>query len=167
MPTADPIAAQGTFYPDTIDPMLTALAAAIAAATGAAIDEFTGANVIVVPPDSTDQGINQIISTATALKHGLCLLLVSGSAKNPDLAADGPRLSLSIEAQLYISTRVRGKTARSVLELLCALMKLLHHSQIRISGMPWYEEINVLGFDPLPDPDYTAYTVNMTRDFQL
>jgi hypothetical protein len=54
-----------------------------------------------------------------------------------------------------------------VLELLAAVMRTLHHAQIRISGFAWYEELRAMGFDPIDDPDFTAYTIDLERDFQL
>ena len=164
---ANPITVNGTFSPDLIDPMLGAIRQAVIDATGAAIDEFTAANVYVVAPDETDQGIDAMIGQAMGRAHGLCLLLVGGGAKNPDTAAPGPRLTLTLEAQLYVSSRIRARGARSVLELLAAIMRTLHHAQIRISGFAWYEELRVIGFDPRPDDDFTAYTINLERDFQL
>jgi len=164
---ASPITVSGTCHPDAFDPMLAAIAAAITGASGGAIDEFTAANVLVVAPDETEQGIDAMIGQAIARAKGLCLLLVSGSAKNPDTSAPGPRLTLSLELQLYVSTRIRAKGSRSVLELLAAIMRTLHHAQIRISGFAWYEELRVIGFDPVGDPDFTSYTINLERDFQL
>jgi hypothetical protein len=69
--------------------------------------------------------------------------------------------------QLYVSTRIRGKAARSVLALLGALAKFYHHAQIRVSGFPWYEELRFTGFDAMPDPDYSAYELHYEREFQL
>lgn len=165
--SANPIAVNGTFNPDGFDPMLAAIRQAIIDATGTGIDEFTTANTLVVAPDETDQGIDSMIGTAVAKAKGLCLLLVSGGAKNPDPSAPGPRLTLTLELQLYVSTRIRARGTTSVLALLAALARTLHHAQIRISGFPWYEELRVMGFDPLADDDFTAYAINIERDFQL
>lgn len=165
--SANPIAVNGTFNPDGFDPMLGAIRQAIIDATGTGIDEFTTANTLVVAPDETDQGIDAMIGTALSKAKGLCLLLVSGGAKNPDPSAPGPRVTLTLELQLYASSRIRARGATSVLVLLAALMRTLHHAQIRISGFPWYEELRVMGFDPLADDDFTAYTINIERDFQL
>lgn len=167
MPTATAITPTGTFYADSLDPMLAALRQGLIDATGAILDEFGADQVVVVPPEETDAGISAKIATAMARNKGLCLLLVPGGGKNPDSSAPGPRMALAVEAQLYVSSRIRGAHARSVLELLGALMKFFHHAQLRISGFPWYEEIRVLGFDPLPDPDFTAYVLNLEREFQL
>lgn len=167
MANADPITVNGTLNPDTIDPMLAALRQAIIDATGSAIDEFTAENVAIVAPDATQQSIDATISAATGKAKGLCLLLVGGSAKNPDKSAPGPRLTLELEAQLYVSQRIRGRSARPVLELVAAVMRTVHHAQLRISGFPWYEELAATGFDPLPDEDYTAFSIHIERDFQL
>jgi hypothetical protein len=164
---ASPITVSGTCHPDAFDPMLAAIRQAVIDATGGAVDEFTAENVLAVAPDETEQGIDAMIGQAMARAKGLCLLLVSGSAKNPDTSAPGPRLTLALELQLYVSTRIRAKGSRSVLELLAAIMRTLHHAQIRISGFAWYEELRVIGFDPRPDDDFTAYTINAERDFQL
>ena len=164
---ATAIGVTGDFYPDELDPMLGAIRQAIIDATGDAMNEFTAVNVLVVAPDETDQGIDAMIGQAMARAKGLCLLLVSGGAKNPDGNAPGPRLTLALELQLYVSTRTRTRGSRSVLELLAALMRVLHHAQMRISGFPWYEDIRVMGFDPIADPDFVSYTINLEREFQL
>lgn len=163
----DPITVTGSVYPDAFDPMLAAIAASVTGATGGAIDEFTSDNTLVVAPDATDQGIDAMIGQAISRTKGLCLLLVAGSAKNPDTSAPGPRLTLALELQLYVSSRIRPKGSRSVLELMAAVMRTLHHAQIRISGFSWYEELRVIGFEPVDDPDFTSYTINIERDFQL
>ena len=169
--SADPITIAGNLNPDAIDPMMAAIRQALIDADdntpGSALNEFGERQVIVVPPDETDAGINQKIETAIATKKGLCLLLIAGSGKNPDASAPGPRMNITIEAQLFVSSRIRGKSARTVLELLGAVMKFYHHAQVRVSGFPWYEEIKVTGFDPLPDAEFTAYVISMEREFQL
>lgn len=169
MPTANPITQAGEFNPDNLDPMLAAIRQGLvdSGAPGEALHEFGEKQVVVVAPDETDAGIDAKIATAIGMKKGLCLLLVAGSGKNPDTSAPGPRMNISLEAQLYVSSRIRGNSARPVLELLGALMRFFHHQQIRISGFPWYEEIKVMGFDPVPDPDFTAYIINLEREFQL
>lgn len=167
--SADPITIAGTFNPDQLDPMMAAIRQLIvdSGAPESALAEFGEAQVAVVPPEDTESGIAAKIAAGIAYSKGLCLLLVAGSGKNPDRNAPGPRMTIAIEAQLYVSTRIRGANARPVLELLGAVMKLLHHAQIRISGFPWYEELVVTGFDPVPDDDYTAYVINIEREFQL
>lgn len=171
MPNADPIILAGEVYPDRLDPMLeslrSGLVAAATEATGTALGEFLEGTVHVIAPETTEQGITSKIAEATARSKGLCLLLVAGSGKNPDPTAPGPRMVITLDAQLYVSTRIRGTAARPILELLGALMKFFHQAQIRISGFAWYEELRVLGFDPLADPDFTAYSILIEREFQL
>ena len=171
--SADPITIEGTTYPDSIDPMMAAIRDAIITAASAPVPadetltEFGTDQVVIVPPDETEQGIDAKIKKAFGRTKGLVLLLVAGGAKNPDKTAPGPRLTLEMEAQLFVNTRMRAKDARPVLQVLCAVMKLLHHAQIRISGFPWYEELNVTGFEPMADPDFTAYAITIEREFQL
>lgn len=169
--SASPITIAGAINPDKIDPMLAAIRQSLvdadASTPGTALHEFAAKNVVIIAPDETDAGIDAKIKAGIATKSGLCLLLIVGDGKNPDKAAPGPRMNLAMEAQLYVSSRIRGSSAKTVLELAGALMKFFHHAQIRISGFPWYEEIFVTGFGSLQDPDFTAYSITMEREFQL
>lgn len=177
--SADPIRQDGEFHPDALDPMLAAIRQSLVEAgigtapagwaegQWAALAEFGENQVSIVQPDTSDAEIEGMIKKAMGRTHGLSLLVFTSSAKNPDASAPGPRVELDLEMQLFVSSRIRGKAARSVLTLLGALAKFYHHSQIRISGFPWYEELRFTGFDPLPDPDFTAYEIHFTREFQL
>lgn len=165
--SASPIAPDAEIYPDVIDPMLAAIRQSLVDATDGVLAEIGERQVTVVAPDETDQGIDAAIRMAMARNKGLAILLVAGAGKNPDPDAPGPRMTLTIEAQLFVSTRIRGRDATSPLELCGAIAKHYHHLQVRISGFPWHEEIRVTGFDPLPDPDFTAYFITLERDFQL
>lgn len=159
----------GEVSPDEIDPMMAAIRQSLvdAGAPGSALAEFGEHQVVVVPPDATDKGINAAIDMAMAKNKGLCLLLITGSGKNPDTDAPGPVINLTLEAQLFVSTRIRGKSARAPLALLTALAKFYHHAEIEIRGIPWYERIKFLSFDPLEDPDFTAYSLTFEREMSL
>ncbi len=177
--SADPIQQDGEFYPDALDPMLSAIRQSLVeAGTGtapagwaadqwAALAEFGDNQLTIVKPDDSDEEIDSMIKKAMGRTHGLSVLIFTGSGRNPDASAPGPRVTLDLEMQLFVSTRIRGKAARSALALLGALAKFYHHSQIRVSGFPWYEELRFTGFDPLPDPDFTAYELHIEREFQL
>jgi len=179
MSTADPITQTGEIYPDTLDPMLEAIRQSIIDA-GADIDpdtepsemlrsmnQFTAGQVVIIEPDAEDEQIDASIMAAVGMATGLCLLILAGGATNPDPNAPGPRLKMELEFQLFIDSHMRGREAIQPLKLVCALMKYLHHTQVRVSGFPWYEELYSTGFQSLPDPDYTAYTLTFDRDFQL
>ena len=159
----------GEIYPGSIDPMLAAIRASLvdAGPAGSALDEFGERQVVIVAPDETDQGITAAIAASMAMKKGLCLLLIAGGAKNPDTDAPGPMMNLELEMQLYVSSRIRGKAARPVLELVAAIAKFFHHAEIRVSGFPWYERMKCLGFEPMQDPEFTAYVITFEREFQL
>lgn len=167
--SADPIQQVGEFYPDTIDPMMAALRASIVAAgeQGSALAELGEQQVIVVDPADSDQSIDDRIKMAMAKTKGLALLLVSGSATNPEKEAPGPRINLQIEMQLYVSQRIRAKDAKSPMQFICEIAKHYHGAELRISGFPWYERVFFTGFDPMADPDYTAFVLNFEREFQL
>lgn len=167
--SADAITQNGEFYPDTIDPMMDAIRASIVAAgaPGSALAELGDQQVVVVDPADTDQDINDKIKTAMAKNKGLALLLIAGNASNPQKESPGPRVQLEIEMQIFVSQRIRGKGAIKPMQFVCEIAKHYHRAEVRISGFPWYENIYFTGFDPLPDPDFTAFAIRFDREFQL
>lgn len=167
--SAEPIQQNGEFYPDSIDPMMDALRASIVGAgiAGTALAELGEGSVIVVDPSESQQSIDKKVNTMIAKNKGLALLLVSGSATNPAKESPGPRINLQIEMQLYVNQASRGKKAISPLQFVCEIAKHYHLAEIRIAGFPWYERVFFIGFDPLDDPEFTAFVVNFEREFQL
>jgi hypothetical protein len=158
----------GTIDATEIDPMLAAIRQSLVDATDDWAAEFTAKQVVVISPDDTDEGITAKINKAVAMKGGLCLLIIAGDGKNPDKTASGPLCVMELEMQLYVSSRVRGKDARSALALVSALARFYHHAQITVpSGVDWYEKLYFTGFTALPDPDYTAYAISFEREMEL
>ncbi|WP_193214933.1 hypothetical protein [Luteolibacter marinus] len=151
-----------------LDPMLEAVADFIAEAkvlqNGADLTDFTAANVTVIPPEATNKEIEQAVQHAIGKHKGLSLLVIAGGGKNPDPLAPGPQMTVEMELQLYVHPRLRQKGSRSALELVVALMRGLHDAQIRPTGLAWYEEIRALSFDPIPDDDFTAYSLQFERE---
>lgn len=166
---ADPIAPPTT-TPAEIDPMLEAIAQAIM--DSADLPEFSASprpNVVPCAPEDSAEEINNRIAVAMGKSRGLCLLVVAGGGKNEDESAPGPRCKVQFELQLYaapIGTR-RPKNSRKVLALVVAIMRLLHNQQLQVVGCPWFELITCDSFDPVPDPDFTAYTITFNRDMQF
>lgn len=167
MPAAPPVITTGTVEPGEIDLMLDAIRQAIIDSDTGALVEFGARKVVVVSPQDTEQSIDSLIKQAIAMNKGLCLLLIGGSATNPNKDEEAPLLNLELEAQLYVSTRIRGKAARAIMELITELAKFLHHARIRPSSAHWMERIYFTGFDPFPDPDYTAYSIRFEREITL
>lgn len=147
--------------------MLSAIRTALIDAEEGVLAEFGAAQVIIVPPEETEKSLNQRIATAMGRSKGLALLLVAGSAKNPDPEASGPLLNLALEMQLFVSTSIRGKAASAPLELVVGIARTLHHAEIGVTGISWYERLKFLGFDPLADEEFTAYALTFEREMQL
>jgi hypothetical protein len=154
-----------------LDPMLQAVADFIAAAevlpSGADLSDFTPANVVVIPPEAEIKAIDAAVTAAVSKAKGLCLLILGGSANNPDPDSPGPRMVVSMELQLYVLPKRRQPGSRTPLELVVALLKGLHDAQIRPTGFPWFEEIRAMGYDPLPDDDLVAYSLEFEREMQF
>lgn len=154
-----------------IDPMLAAVADFIAGAgvlpNGADLTDFGPKNVTVIAPEATAKQIEAKVQDAIAKHKGLSLLVTGGGGKNPDKESPGPRMVVELELQLYLHPRLRPAGSRTALELVVALLRGLHDSQIRVNGFPWYEEIKADGFDPLPDDNFTAYTLSFEREMQF
>ncbi|MEO5712992.1 MAG: hypothetical protein ABIT37_05850 [Luteolibacter sp.] len=169
----------GEFYPGEIDPTLVAIAQSLVDAGAsdplagwtpeqwAVLAEFGEKQVVIIMPDETDAGIDAAVKTAVARTSGLCLLIIPGSGKNPDTESTGPLVTLEIEMQLFVATRVRGKNAVSVMSLVGAVAKFYHLSKIRVSTFAPYEKLKFLGFDPLKDEDFTAFAINFQREMML
>ncbi len=157
----------GEFSGGEIDPVMDAIRQAIIDAADGAMEEFGERQVVVVSPDESDQGIDAAIKAATARSRGLCLLLVAGGGRNPDVDAAGPLVTVEMEAQLYVSSRVRGRAARPVMALVAALARTLHHARVGVSAFDLYERLRFTGFDPLPDPDFTAFALRFDREMQF
>lgn len=159
----------GDYQPGDVDPVLDAIRQSIidAGEPGSPLTEFGEKQVVVVSPDETEKTINQKIAEAMAKNKGLCLLLIGGNATNPDKEQEGPVLNLELEMQLYVSSGIRGKGARPVMTLICELARMLHHSRIRPSSHHWWERIFFTGFSPLPDPEFTAYSITFEREITL
>lgn len=134
---------------------------------GTDLVDFTGKNVHVIPPEAESKQIDAAIGAAVSKAKGLCLLIVGGSGKNPDPDAPGPRMTVGMELQLYVLPKRRPEGSRSPLELAVALMRGLHDAQIRPTGFPWYEEIRAMGFDPMPEDDMIAYSLDFEREMQF
>ena len=154
-----------------LDPMLQAVADFIAGAevlpNGADLTEFAPANVHVIPPEAETKHIDAAIDASVSKAKGLCLLIIGGSAKNPDPESPGPRMVVSMELQLFVLPKRRPAGSRTPLELVVALMKGLHDTQIRPTGFPWFEEIRAMGYDPQADDDLVAYSLDFEREMQL
>lgn len=161
------IQSSGEFSGGEIDPVMDAIRQAIIDTSAGAMAEFGERQVVVVPPDETDQGIDAKIKTAMGKTGGLCLLLVAGGGKNPDPDSAGPLVTIEMEAQLYVSTRIRGKEARPVMALISAIARTLHHAKVSVNAFELYERLRFTGFDPLPDPDFTAYVLRFDREMQF
>jgi hypothetical protein len=76
-------------------------------------------------------------------------------------------LNLALEMQLYVSTSIRGKAAAAPLSLVVGIARTLHHGEIGITGIEWYEKLKFLGFGTLPDEEFTAYSLRFEREMQL
>jgi len=154
-----------------LDPMLQAVASFITEAQilpdGTDLTDFTEKNVHVIPPEAESKAIDAAIGAAVSKAKGLCLLIIGGGGKNPDPESPGPRMVVSMELQLYVLPKRRPEGSRTPLELAVALMRGLHDSQIRPTGFAWYEEIRAMGFDPLPDDDLVAYSLDFEREMQF
>lgn len=158
----------GTIDATEIDPMLAAIRQALVDNETGWAAEFGEKQVAVVPPDATEQGIDAIIKTAIGRTSGLCLLLIAGDGKNPDKEAPGPLCNVELEMQLFVSTRMRAKTARSPMELVSAIARFFHHAKIAVpDGPDWYETLKFLGFTALADTDFTAYAITFERELEL
>lgn len=152
-----------------IDPMLAAIRKVIVDTqirpdNKADLTEFTGKNVVIVPPEATATSIDQDIQKAASKSKGLALLIIGGAAKNPDVDAPGPRAVIDLELQLYVHPKLRKAGSRTPLQLVVALMQGLHDAQIHVTGFPWFEQIRWLGYDPLPDDDFTSYSLSFERE---
>jgi hypothetical protein len=167
MPANPPVVTTGTVEPGEIDPMLDAIRQAIVDSDIGALVEFGPRQVVVVSPQETEQSIDALIKQGMAMNKGLCLLLIGGSATNPNKEEEGPVLTLELEAQLYVSSRTRGKAARPIMAIITELAKFLHHARIRPSSAHWTERIYCTGFEPFPDPEYTAYSIRFEREITL
>lgn len=159
----------GDYQPGEIDPVLDAIRQSLvdAGAPGSALAEFGANQIVVVAPEETEQSLDAKIQQAMAKNKGLCLLLVGGSATNPNKEEEGPVIILTLEAQLFVSTRIRGKGARPVMELICEICRFLHLARIRPSSAHWNERIFFTGFTPMQDPDFTAYILTFEREITL
>jgi len=158
----------GSIDATEIDPMLAAIRQSLVDATEGWTAEFGEKQIAVVAPDETDAGIEAMIKTAMGKTSGLCLLIIAGDGKNPDKTAPGPLCNVELEMQLFVSTRMRAKTARSPMALVSALARFFHHAKISIpETMDWYETLYFLGFSTLPDPDFTAYALSFERELEL
>ncbi len=158
----------GTIDATEIDPMLSAIRQSLVDATEGWAAEFGAKQVVVVSPDDTEQGIDAAIKQAMGKSTGLCLLIIAGDGKNPDKDAPGPLCNVELEMQLYVSTRMRAKTARSPMALVSGLARFFHHAKLSVpDGPEWYETIKFLGFTALADPDFTAFAINFERELEL
>lgn len=165
--TPPAITVSGSIEPGEIDPMLEAIRSAIVLSQVGVLAEFGETQVVIVPPDETEKSLNAKIALAMSRSKGLCLLLIAGDGKNPDPDAPGPMLNLALEMQLYVSTAIRGKSATAPLSLMVGIAKLLHHGEIGLAGISWYERLKFLGFESMADPEFTAYALNFEREMQL
>lgn len=134
---------------------------------GTDLTDYTDKNVHVIPPEAESKAIDAAIGAAVSKAKGLCLLIIGGGGKNPDPESPGPRMVVSMELQLYVLPKRRPEGSRTPLELAVALMRGLHDAQIRPTGFAWYEEIRAMGFDPLPDDDLVAYSLDFEREMQF
>jgi hypothetical protein len=154
-----------------LDPMLQAVASFIVNAgvlpDGTDLTDFTVRNVEVIPPEAEGKAIDEAIGAAVSKAKGLALLIIGGGGKNPDPESPGPRMTVSMELQLFVLPKKREAGSRTPLELVVALMRGLHDAQIRPTGFAWYEEIRAMGFDPLPDHDLVAYSLEFEREMQF
>lgn len=159
----------GEITPGEIDPLLAAIREGIIAAgsEGDAIQEFGEKQVAIIAPEETDAGIDATIKMAMGKTKGLALLLIAGDGKNPDPEAPGPLVTVNLEAQLYVSTRIRGKSAKPPLEMMAAVARLLHLATVKVDGFSLYERIKFIGFVTLPDDDFTAYALQFEREMTL
>lgn len=164
--SVDPITTDATGYPSELDPMLEAIAQAITGAGGDLAD-FTAENVTVIPPEATGDDLDAMVKDTVARVSGLSLLVIGGGGANPDPEAPGPRMVVGFELQLYMHPELRASGAKKAFELVVALMKYLHDKQVEVAGFGWHEALQVLGFDPLPDPAFTAYSIAVEREIQF
>ena len=162
MSIAEPIA------PDTaeranIDPFLAAMED-VMADDEVELDFLTAANITIVAPEDTQDTIDAAVDRAIAEHSGLSLLILSGGGTNPEPEAGGPRCLIEVEMQLYLKSALRPPGSPKALELVGRLMRFWHDKQLSVTGFPWFEEIRFRSFDPLPDPDFTAYSIVFERD---
>lgn len=169
MPDAHPIIAQGTFYPEDMDAMLSAIRQVIVDADSD-LPEFMDANVIVIDPEESAQAIDAKIKAAVAKRKGVCLLIVSdGAAENVDPEGETPRMRIDLELQLFLARRRTRRAAsdRTPQDLCRALAKFLHRKELSVSSAAIGDEFIARGWAPLPDDDYHAWVISFDREVQL
>jgi hypothetical protein len=131
------------------------------------LPELTNKNVTVVAPEQSAEEIDKMIQAHMAKTKGLSVLIIAGGGQNVEKDLDQPRFKIDFEIQLFASPVMRGSSARTPLVLMLEIIRLLHGSEVQIAGYGWFERIAATAFAPLPDPDFTAYSITFEREMQF
>lgn len=166
MPTVAPIAATATGYPAGLDDMLVVIADTLINAN-AQLPELTDKNVTVLPPEATAEQIDKMIQNHMAKSKGLSVVIIAGGGQNVEKDLDQPRFLVEFEIQLFSSPILRAQNARTPLVIMLEIIRLLHGASFEIAGYAWFERITSKSFAPLPDPDFTAYSLMFEREMQF
>jgi uncharacterized hydantoinase/oxoprolinase family protein len=166
MPTVNAIAATATGYPAGLDEMLVVIANILINAN-TELPELTNKNVTVVAPEKSVEEIDKMIQDHMAKAKGLSVVIIAGGGQNVEKELDQPRFKVDFEIQLFSSPILRSSSARTPLVLMLEIIRLLHGAEVSIAGYGWYERITSNAFAPLPDPDFTAYSMMFEREMQF
>lgn len=157
----------GEFSGGEIDPMLEAIRQAVISSTTGVLAEIGEQQICIVAPEETDAGIEAMIKTAMGKTKGLAVLMIPADGKNPDPEAPGPLCNVGLQVHIYVSTRIRGKNAEPPMKFLTALSRFLHHAKVSLNAWDHYEQVKFTGYAHLPDPDFTAFSVDFERELQF
>jgi hypothetical protein len=166
MPTVTPIEGAATGYPAGLDDMLVVIANILINAN-TELPELTSTNVTVLPPEKSAEEIDKMIQNHMAKAKGLSVVLIAGGGQNVEKELDQPRFLVDFEIQLFSSPILRASNARTPLVLMLEIVRLLHGAEVTIAGFGWFERITSESFTPLPDPDFTAYSMTFKREMQF
>jgi hypothetical protein len=166
MPTVTPIEGAATGYPGGLDDMLVVIANILINAN-TELPELTNKNVTVIAPETSAEEIDKMIQGHMAKAKGLSVVIIAGGGQNVEKDLDQPRFKVDFEIQLFSHPVLRANNARTPLVLMLEIMRLLHGAQVDIAGYGWFERITANAFSPLPDPDFTAYSMTFEREMQF
>lgn len=166
MPTVTPIQGTATGYPGDLDEMLVVIANILINAN-TQLPELTAENVTVLPPEKSAKEIDDLIQDHMAKAKGLSVVIIAGGGENVEKELDQPRFKVDFEIQLFSHPVLRANNARTPLVLMLEIIRLLHGAQVEIAGYGWFERITSESFAPLPDPDFTAYSMIFAREMQF
>lgn len=166
MPTVTPIEGAATGYPAGLDDMLVVIANILINAN-TELPELTNKNVTVIAPETSAEEIDKMIQGHMAKAKGLSVVIIAGGGQNVEKELDEPRFLVEFEVQLFSHPALRASNARTPLVLMLEIIRKLHGASVEIAGYGWFERITSKSFTPLPDPDFTAYSMVFEREMQF